>query len=114
MTLMCSNCREKLDVHATDGYSHVTIPLKCVKSASRQSIASAHGEACPLDPYVILPDQCTFVDSQVAFSFRIRHVSPELVFLFLQTLKLQEAPETIPTGELPRHVILSCERCALS
>ena len=27
-----------------------------------------------------------------------------------QTLKLQEAPETVPTGELPRHIQLAVER----
>jgi DNA replication licensing factor MCM5 len=27
-----------------------------------------------------------------------------------QTLKLQEDPETIPTGEMPRQVLLSVER----
>ena len=31
-------------------------------------------------------------------------------FVDSQTLKLQESPETIPTGELPRHLVLSCER----
>ncbi len=28
----------------------------------------------------------------------------------IQRLKLQEAPENVPTGELPRHVMLSADR----
>lgn len=35
-------------------------------------------------------DKCTFVDQQ--------------------TIKLQEAPDMVPVGELPRHLILSCDR----
>ena len=37
---------------------------------------------CPLDPYRVVTEKNTFVDQQ--------------------TLKLQEAPELIPTGEMPR------------
>jgi len=35
-------------------------------------------------------DKCEFIDQQI--------------------LKLQEAPELIPTGEMPRHVLLTCDR----
>lgn len=27
-----------------------------------------------------------------------------------QTLKLQEAPEAVPTGEMPRHILLTVDR----
>ncbi len=47
---------------------------------------------CPLDPYVILHDRCRFVDQQ--------------------TIKLQEAPDMVPVGELPRHMIMQAERWA--
>lgn len=43
-----------------------------------------------MDPYVIIHDKCTFVDQQ--------------------TIKLQEAPDMVPVGELPRHVLLSADR----
>lgn len=43
-----------------------------------------------MDPYVIVHDKCTFVDQQI--------------------IKLQEAPDMVPTGELPRHVTLSADR----
>jgi DNA replication licensing factor MCM5 len=49
---------------------------------------------CPLDPYMILHDRCRFVDQQA--------------------IKLQEAPDMVPVGELPRHMVLQAERSVLS
>lgn len=45
---------------------------------------------CPLDPYFIMPDKCTCVDFQV--------------------LKLQELNDSIPQGEMPRHLQLYADR----
>ncbi|KAF5384687.1 hypothetical protein D9757_006222 [Collybiopsis confluens] len=45
---------------------------------------------CPLDPYLIIHTRSTFADQQ--------------------TLKLQEAPDMVPVGELPRHILLSSDR----
>lgn len=45
---------------------------------------------CPLDPFFVLPDSCKCVDSQV--------------------LKLQETPENVPNGEMPRHIQLYMDR----
>jgi DNA replication licensing factor MCM5 len=45
---------------------------------------------CPLDPYLIIHSKSTFTDQQ--------------------TLKLQEAPDMVPVGELPRHMLLSVDR----
>ncbi|KAF9498074.1 MCM-domain-containing protein [Pleurotus eryngii] len=45
---------------------------------------------CPLDPYLIIHSKSTFADQQ--------------------TLKLQEAPDMVPVGELPRHLLLSADR----
>lgn len=45
---------------------------------------------CPIDPFYIVPDKCKCVDFQV--------------------LKLQEAPEAVPNGEMPRHMQLYCDR----
>lgn len=45
---------------------------------------------CPLDPFFIMPDKCHCVDFQV--------------------LKLQELPDHIPQGEMPRHLQLYCDR----
>ncbi|EAU93404.1 ATP dependent DNA helicase [Coprinopsis cinerea okayama7 len=45
---------------------------------------------CPLDPYLIVHSKSSFADQQ--------------------TLKLQEAPDMVPVGELPRHMLLSVDR----
>ena len=45
---------------------------------------------CPLDPYFIMPDKCKCVD--------------------FQTLKLQELPDAVPHGEMPRHMQFYCDR----
>ena len=45
---------------------------------------------CPMDPYLVVHSKSTFSDHQ--------------------TLKLQEAPDMVPVGELPRHIILSSDR----
>jgi len=43
-----------------------------------------------MDPYTIMHDRSRFVDQQ--------------------SIKLQEAPDVVPVGELPRHMQLSAER----
>jgi DNA replicative helicase MCM subunit Mcm2 (Cdc46/Mcm family) len=45
---------------------------------------------CPNNPYVIVPDKSIYVDQQ--------------------TMKLQEAPEIIPTGEMPRNISIIIDR----
>lgn len=47
-------------------------------------------QQCGPTPYAVLPDECLFIDQQ--------------------TLKLQEAPEMVPTGEMPRSVLVAVER----
>jgi len=47
-------------------------------------------KSCPMDPYLIIHPKSSFTDHQ--------------------TLKLQEAPDMVPVGELPRHMLLSVER----
>jgi len=47
-------------------------------------------EKCPLDPYFVIHEKSKFVDQQI--------------------IKLQEAPDQVPVGELPRHVLISADR----
>lgn len=47
-------------------------------------------KSCPLDPYHMLPDRCKCID--------------------FQTLKLQENPEDVPHGEMPRHMQIYVDR----
>jgi MCM OB domain len=58
-------------------------------------------------------DSAAFSRSRVftrLLSFRYVIVGKNCEYIDQQSLKLQEAPETIPTGEMPRHVLLTCER----
>jgi DNA replication licensing factor MCM5 len=47
-------------------------------------------QGCGMDPYVVDHDKSKCVDQQI--------------------LKLQESPDDVPVGELPRHVLLSADR----
>jgi DNA replication licensing factor MCM5 len=82
--LKCRNCADKISVQVNPGLGGFAAPRQCRRPP-------AEGETpCPLDPYVPLPDEGRYVDSQ--------------------TLKLQELPEAVPTGEMPRSISLSCDR----
>eukprot|EP01134_Creolimax_fragrantissima_P002299 CFRG2299T1 len=80
----CRNCGDVKDMSIRPGFSGAMLPRTC----DRQPVEGE--ERCPLDPYDIMGDKCLCVDQQ--------------------TLKLQEAPEMVPTGELPRHIMLSADR----
>jgi DNA replicative helicase MCM subunit Mcm2 (Cdc46/Mcm family) len=65
----CKGCRANKQVQVRAGFAGVALPRKC--DEPRQP-----GEAaCPLDPYAIVPEKCTYVD--------------------MQTWKLQESPEMV-------------------
>jgi DNA replication licensing factor MCM5 len=61
----------------------VVIPSKC-------NHANQHVEDCGPNPYIVMADNCEYMDQQ--------------------TLKLQESPEVVPTGEMPRNVMLAVDR----
>ena len=65
----------------------VSIPSKCEESPTEAG--------CGPNPYVIIADSCEYIDQQ--------------------TLKLQECPEVVPTGEMPRNIMLSgvCRVCCI-
>ncbi|KAF7284925.1 hypothetical protein GWI33_017404 [Rhynchophorus ferrugineus] len=77
----CSNVISNLPVKA--GLEGYVMPRKC-------NTEQAGRPKCPLDPYFIMPDKCQSVDFQI--------------------LKLQELPDGIPQGEIPRHMMLYCDR----
>ena len=79
----CRHCDDVQEIELKVGLSGAQIPRKCVTGSARNA-------GCPLDPYDVDPDKCQYQD--------------------IQKLKLQEAPENVPTGELPRHVMLSADR----
>ncbi|GAA5913817.1 MCM DNA helicase complex subunit MCM5 [Sporobolomyces salmoneus] len=84
--LNCKSCRHVTEMEVQGGFSGFQLPRKCGSGAA----PDGGPKDCPLDPYMIVHDKCTFVDQQ--------------------TIKLQEAPDMVPTGELPRHLILSVDR----
>lgn len=83
--LKCRSCNDRVTIPVNRGFGGFTMPRRCRRGGDGEV-----GEACPLDPYVVVADESRYVDSQV--------------------LKLQEPPETVPNGETPRSITLSCER----
>ena len=85
--IRCKNCDHSENIQVEGGFSGLSLPRTCGR---RKQPEDAPGEQCPLDPYVVSHERCQFVDQQV--------------------LKLQEAPDQVPVGELPRHVLISADR----
>lgn len=87
LEIQCKGCRsvKRLPQPSGMGGEGRGLPRRCDAIPSDGS-----GNKCGLDPYVILHDRCSFVDSQL--------------------VKLQEAPDMVPVGELPRHIVLQAER----
>ncbi|KAF0921118.1 hypothetical protein E2562_038651 [Oryza meyeriana var. granulata] len=82
--LLCKNCRSVKTVPCRPGLGGAIVPRSC------DHVPQPGEEPCPLDPWIAVPDKSKYVD--------------------LQTLKLQENPEDVPTGELPRNMLLSVDR----
>ncbi|KAF1800448.1 MCM2/3/5 family-domain-containing protein [Mucor lusitanicus] len=85
VTAMCRSCRSIKVIPVTGGFSSIVLPRTCDST----SVGGERND-CPMDPFVIMHDKCKFVDSQV--------------------IKLQEAPDMVPVGDLPRHTILNADR----
>ncbi|KAM8930004.1 DNA replication licensing factor MCM5 [Pelodytes ibericus] len=84
ISIQCRSCRNTIsNITVRPGLEGYAMPRKC-------NTEQAGRPKCPLDPYYIIPDRCKCVD--------------------FQTLKLQESPDAVPHGEMPRHMQLYCER----
>ncbi len=70
----------------SQGFGGISIPRTC----DNQKNPGLDKQNCKLDTYAVVTDRCSYVDHQ--------------------SLKLQEAPELIPTGEMPRTFLLTCDR----
>jgi len=79
--LKCSNCENTKKVVVGAGHCAAHIPSACDGNA-----LAGQMEKCPPNPFVVEDDLCDFVDEQ--------------------KLKLQELPEHVPVGEMPRSVDL--------
>ncbi|XP_059611549.1 DNA replication licensing factor Mcm5 [Phlebotomus argentipes] len=84
MTIQCRSCSNIIpNISINPGLEGYALPRRCpTEPAGRPK--------CPMDPYFIIPDKCQCVDFQV--------------------LKLQELPDSIPQGEIPRHIQIYCDR----
>ncbi|PVG02644.1 putative CDC46-cell division control protein [Serendipita vermifera] len=89
--LRCRGCGSTKIMHAPPGLGGVGggfdrgLPRVCDEPAR-----DGQKKDCPMDPYMIIHSKCSFVDHQ--------------------TMKLQEAPDMVPVGELPKHMLLSVDR----
>lgn len=86
LRLECRNCHFIQHIGVDGGFTGVTLPRRCGRERSKGDPT----EPCPLDPYFVVHESSKFVDQQV--------------------IKLQEAPDQVPVGELPRHVLISADR----
>jgi len=86
--IQCRNtdCGYTTNLLIPSGFTGVTLPRTC----GREKKPGDDGEKCPLDPYFVVHEKSQFIDQQV--------------------LKLQEAPDDVPVGELPRHILVSADR----
>ncbi|KAK7074488.1 minichromosome maintenance protein 5 [Halocaridina rubra] len=84
LTVQCRSCQTAIpNIPVKPGLEGYQLPRKC-------NTEQAGRPKCPLDPFFIVPDKCSCVDYQV--------------------LKLQEVPENLPQGEMPRHLQLYVDR----
>ncbi|XP_065222738.1 DNA replication licensing factor Mcm5 [Planococcus citri] len=84
IAIQCRTCRNVIpNLPVKPGLDGYVLPRKC-------NTEQAGRPKCPLDPYFIIPDKCACVDYQI--------------------LKLQELTDSIPQGEMPRHLQLYCDR----
>ena len=88
ITAVCSSCGDKLLINCENG--GFQLPRKCQRQSEKAGGPPSAGGSCPLDPYVVLPDYSKFSD--------------------FQFLKIQESPEDVPPGEMPRHIAASVDR----
>merc|ERR1719220_3249504 len=84
INLQCRSCKTVIpNIEVKPGLEGYAMPRKC-------NTEQAGRPKCPLDPYFIMPDKVKCVDFQI--------------------LKLQEAPDSVLHGEMPRHLQLFADR----
>ncbi|KAF2871339.1 DNA replication licensing factor mcm5 [Massariosphaeria phaeospora] len=86
LAIRCRNCQHDDLLPVSSGFAGISLPRTCARVRGE----GQPSEQCPLDPYFVMHERCQFIDQQV--------------------LKLQEAPDQVPVGELPRHIMVSADR----
>lgn len=95
LSLMCKNCRHTTSISINNFNSimngNPTLPHSCLSNKSIEGSTTTTPQTnCGPDPYMIVHESSKFIDQQF--------------------LKLQEIPESVPIGEMPRNIIMSCDR----
>lgn len=92
LKLMCRNCRHTTSININNFNSitgnSVSLPHTCL--SQNDSIGAPEAKNCGLDPYLIIHESSNFIDQQF--------------------MKLQEIPENVPVGEMPRNITMTCDR----
>lgn len=86
--IICRNCKHTMYLNVSGGFGNLNLPKKCQGSHNFDDVQSQN--KCPPEPYVVVHDKSTFIDQQI--------------------LKLQESPDMVPVGEMPRHILLQSDR----
>ena len=86
VVVRCTNCGHEKEIKANGGFGGLAIPRIC----DNQRNPGPDKQQCKIDSYRVIPDKCDVFDQQI--------------------LKLQEAPELIPTGEMPRSFSLTADK----
>ncbi|QEL59970.1 hypothetical protein CJJ09_002057 [Candidozyma auris] len=86
--LVCRSCKHTTRIKVNSGFGPLNLPPKCL--ATHNENEGRPEVKCPPDPYVVVHDKSTFIDQQI--------------------LKLQESPDAVPVGEMPRHIIVQVDR----
>jgi len=83
--LKCTNCENLKEVPVPKGFSAAPVPRGCDGNVQRGPM-----DKCPANPFQVVTELCTFTDQHC--------------------MKLQELPESVPVGEMPRSITLLADR----
>lgn len=84
---VCRGCGTVRFIAVNSAFGGVSLPRTCTGPNRETDVAS---QPCPVDPFVIVAEKSKCVDQQ--------------------TIKIQESPDMVPVGELPRHVLSTVDR----
>lgn len=84
IVVKCTKCQQAKSIQCSTAMEGASIPI-CDGRGGREG-----GEPCGPGSFVIMSDSCKYTDRQ--------------------TLKLQESPEVVPTGEMPRNIMCTVDR----
>lgn len=88
----CRSCGTQTTIALKSAFGGVQLPPQCPgpQASSRAGTSDVPQARCPRDSFFVLPELSLCIDQQ--------------------SMKLQEAPDAVPVGELPRHVLLVVDR----